>query len=261
MNELKPGDLVFAGRPAHHVGIYIGNNKVIHAPHTGSVVQIVDLRTYHYFDNARRVLPEPGQAASAPASAAPSSANKPAPRPAAPATPGAAAYTVRAHDSLYRIAQRVLGDGNRWREIFALNRGTIADPNRLYPGMALRLPGAAASSPAPVSSPASTPLVAAPATPVAPSAAPATPAAPLAPAAPIAPAALAAPAAPVAPPPPPTPAVPVAFAMPAAPAVPLAPAGPSYEEAIAQIEAMRQRLTAIQGEVQDLLGKLQAFGA
>ena len=37
------GDLVFFGSPVHHVGIYIGNGKYIHAPKTGDVVKIADL--------------------------------------------------------------------------------------------------------------------------------------------------------------------------------------------------------------------------
>jgi len=39
-SALLPGDLVFYGSPVHHVAIYVGNGKVIHAPQTGSVVQI-----------------------------------------------------------------------------------------------------------------------------------------------------------------------------------------------------------------------------
>jgi len=35
-----PGDLVFFGHPAHHVGLYIGDGKMIAAPHTGDVVKI-----------------------------------------------------------------------------------------------------------------------------------------------------------------------------------------------------------------------------
>ena len=35
-----PGDLVFFGRPAHHVGICIGHGKMIDAPCTGCVVRI-----------------------------------------------------------------------------------------------------------------------------------------------------------------------------------------------------------------------------
>ncbi|HJW74525.1 MAG TPA: NlpC/P60 family protein, partial [Thermoleophilia bacterium] len=34
----QPGDLVFFGYPAHHVGIYVGGGSMIHAPHTGAVV-------------------------------------------------------------------------------------------------------------------------------------------------------------------------------------------------------------------------------
>ena len=36
----QPGDLVFFGKPAHHVGIYVGDGKMIDAPHTGSFVGI-----------------------------------------------------------------------------------------------------------------------------------------------------------------------------------------------------------------------------
>jgi len=39
LSQLAPGDLVFVGYPAHHVAIYEGGGKVIHAPHTGTVVQ------------------------------------------------------------------------------------------------------------------------------------------------------------------------------------------------------------------------------
>jgi cell wall-associated NlpC family hydrolase len=38
MNELLPGDLVFRGYPAYHVGMYVGSGMVIHSPHTGAVV-------------------------------------------------------------------------------------------------------------------------------------------------------------------------------------------------------------------------------
>ncbi|MET7465804.1 NlpC/P60 family protein [Nonomuraea sp. NPDC005501] len=36
----QPGDLVFFGQPAHHVGIYVGNGQMIHAPRTGDVVKV-----------------------------------------------------------------------------------------------------------------------------------------------------------------------------------------------------------------------------
>jgi len=54
---LKPGDLVFfAG--ASHVGIYVGGNRVIDAPHSGAVVHVStmsDWYSYEY-DGARRLL-------------------------------------------------------------------------------------------------------------------------------------------------------------------------------------------------------------
>jgi cell wall-associated NlpC family hydrolase len=36
----RPGDLVFFGWPAYHVGIYVGNGKFLNAPHTGDSVEI-----------------------------------------------------------------------------------------------------------------------------------------------------------------------------------------------------------------------------
>jgi len=51
--DLKPGDLVFFGEPAHHVGIYVGNGYMIHAPHTGDVVKIAPLNSD--FSYGRRI--------------------------------------------------------------------------------------------------------------------------------------------------------------------------------------------------------------
>lgn len=43
MNALRPGDLVFKGHPAFHVGLYVGRGQVLHAPRTGSRVQVTGL--------------------------------------------------------------------------------------------------------------------------------------------------------------------------------------------------------------------------
>lgn len=39
-NALKPGDLLFYGRPVSHVGVYLGGGKMVHAPRSGSRVKV-----------------------------------------------------------------------------------------------------------------------------------------------------------------------------------------------------------------------------
>ena len=58
--ELRPGDLVFFNtmkRTFSHVGIYVGDDKFIHAPRSGSEVRIEDMRESYWarrFTGARR---------------------------------------------------------------------------------------------------------------------------------------------------------------------------------------------------------------
>ncbi|WP_411138996.1 BTAD domain-containing putative transcriptional regulator [Streptomyces sp. C10] len=49
-------------------------------------------------------------------------------------------YTVAAGDSLSGIAQKKLGDGDRWTDIYAENKDTIHDPDLIYPGERVDLP-------------------------------------------------------------------------------------------------------------------------
>jgi len=51
--NLVPGDLVFF-YGGSHVGIYIGNNQVVHAPTAGDVVKVTNMN-YMTFSSARRV--------------------------------------------------------------------------------------------------------------------------------------------------------------------------------------------------------------
>jgi peptidoglycan DL-endopeptidase CwlO len=55
-DHLRPGDLVFFGSPARHVGIYVGNECYIHAPRTGDVVKISSLADRYDYSGARRVI-------------------------------------------------------------------------------------------------------------------------------------------------------------------------------------------------------------
>ena len=42
-SNLRPGDLVFFGSPISHVGIYLGGNKMVHAPRSGSRVKVATM--------------------------------------------------------------------------------------------------------------------------------------------------------------------------------------------------------------------------
>ncbi|MGH3390119.1 MAG: NlpC/P60 family protein [Actinomadura sp.] len=48
--DLQPGDLVFFSGNSH-MGMYVGDGKMIHAPRTGSTVQVVSIRSGYYRDN------------------------------------------------------------------------------------------------------------------------------------------------------------------------------------------------------------------
>ena len=52
--DLRPGDLVFFYRPVSHVGIYIGNGKIVHASSRKSPVKVSDMGRMK-FTTARRV--------------------------------------------------------------------------------------------------------------------------------------------------------------------------------------------------------------
>jgi cell wall-associated NlpC family hydrolase len=43
LDQLQPGDLVFFHRNLSHVGIYVGNGQMIHAPETGDVVRYASI--------------------------------------------------------------------------------------------------------------------------------------------------------------------------------------------------------------------------
>jgi cell wall-associated NlpC family hydrolase len=60
-NELQPGDLVFFNtlrRPFSHVGIYLGDQRFIHAPSRGGNVEIVNMSQRYWerrYNGARRL--------------------------------------------------------------------------------------------------------------------------------------------------------------------------------------------------------------
>ena len=49
-------------------------------------------------------------------------------------------YTVQAGDTLGKIAQKLLGDGARWTEIYEANKDRIPNPDIIEVGQELRVP-------------------------------------------------------------------------------------------------------------------------
>ena len=61
-SQLEEGDLVFfntRGARFSHVGIYLGDNKFVHAPRTCAVVRVEDMTVSYWkkrYNGARRII-------------------------------------------------------------------------------------------------------------------------------------------------------------------------------------------------------------
>jgi nucleoid-associated protein YgaU len=49
-------------------------------------------------------------------------------------------YVIEKGDTLWAIAKKYLGDGNKYPEIFEANKEVIKDPDLIYPGQKIRIP-------------------------------------------------------------------------------------------------------------------------
>lgn len=49
-------------------------------------------------------------------------------------------HTVEKGDTLWAIAEKTLGNGAKYTEIFEANRPMLSDPDKIYPGQVLRIP-------------------------------------------------------------------------------------------------------------------------
>ena len=104
VSGLLPGDLVFYADntrdPAtiHHVGLYIGNGLMVHAPHTGAVVMVASIWREGYIGATRVVpgVPQPGAPLPPPSAPPPTSPTPPTPPPmtTAPTTTGTTTTTA-----------------------------------------------------------------------------------------------------------------------------------------------------------------------
>jgi len=50
-------------------------------------------------------------------------------------------YEIQKGDSLWKIAQEFYGNGNKYPDIFEANREVIKDPDLIFPGQKIRIPG------------------------------------------------------------------------------------------------------------------------
>jgi LysM repeat protein len=85
----------------------------------------------------------PSTVAAAPVSASSTPAALNASSPPTATTPASDTYTVKAGDTLSRIAGQHLGDPDRWPELVQLNPHVAAHPDLIYAGTVLTLPPAA----------------------------------------------------------------------------------------------------------------------
>jgi len=58
----------------------------------------------------------------------------------APGTAEPVFHTVAKGDTLWKISEKTLGSGARYKEIFEANRPMLSDPDKIYPGQVLRIP-------------------------------------------------------------------------------------------------------------------------
>jgi nucleoid-associated protein YgaU len=49
-------------------------------------------------------------------------------------------YTVKAGDTLSKIAKQFLGDANAYMDIFNANKDQLSDPDKIKPGQVLKIP-------------------------------------------------------------------------------------------------------------------------
>ncbi len=49
-------------------------------------------------------------------------------------------YTVKAGDSLSKIARHCYGDGNKWKAIWEANKDSVKNPDLIHPGQVLKIP-------------------------------------------------------------------------------------------------------------------------
>lgn len=139
-----PGDIiVYSG--GEHVGLYVGNGKMIEAAHPGTTIRYEPYKSSWWGQHFTAIVRPSGGGAPSVAQAAHTDAARVTPVPAHhPKAHGAveshtATYTVQPGDWLSKIAP---AHGTTWQKLYAANREAIgSDPNLILPGTVLNIPG------------------------------------------------------------------------------------------------------------------------
>lgn len=124
MNGSAPVRLIITGTPINTLVQVAVHNSIFKGGEPGDIYYDLTLRTWREI----KVRTQPEAAASRSSTRVDL---KPVPR----------TYTVKPGDSLWSIAQLQLGDGNKWNEIYSLNREAIGNKTELiYAGTKLVMP-------------------------------------------------------------------------------------------------------------------------
>jgi len=100
----------------------------------GDIYYTLQLKEYTFISNAKKSDPNAKKTNISAAKVTTDPA-----RPSTRTTP--TSYTVKSGDSLFKIAAKVYGNGDRWRDIYAKNKSAIgANPNAIKPGQKLVIP-------------------------------------------------------------------------------------------------------------------------
>lgn len=150
LNSLKPGDLIVFYSGASHIGMYIGDGKFIHAPNKNRKVSVDYLSggstgNYYRSHAIGAVRPTPyvgiGVKVEVPETKPPVT-----PKPSTPAT--GSKYEVKPGDTLTGISRTQL-DTTNWKPLYEANKEVVgSNPNLIFPGQDLVLPGDSKEKPA-----------------------------------------------------------------------------------------------------------------